>query len=458
VTAERERNISVTSTASQGGARRARAVGLAICWALLAWSTIALALDVARMDGWRDHGLFYYAPRAFAQGRNAYDWDVLKSEWRHDGRPLGIDPGTTMSGFVTPPSMAVLTLVPSLAPPRLGYRAIDLWNIGALAACILLLLSMARPRWPTEARILFTAFVLSLPDVAGVLLLGQTTLIVCACLCGALALLGSRRAGRWSQVAGGAAIGLALAKFTLSVPFLAMLAYRRRWRALAAAMVVFIMANVAFAAPGGVARTLTAFRAAVSRENRPGTSYDAISSNPTYMPNTLIHGKRLLYLLLGERRRLIDALNVLVSMAAVGAMAWVLRRTGRTGLTSEEPLEIALLTLAGLLLFYHRTYDLAALMLVGYALVDDGLRGADRRTPIWFAMAGVLLVLTHSAALVYGLKGILTLRVDLSAMLCWLNCSLLAALFVLCTIRLAGLRRGEPAVQVEQDKVATLSA
>ena len=384
------------------------------------------------MDGWRDHGLFYYAPRLFLQGRNAYDWDTMKAEWRADGKPLGIDPGTTMSGFVTPPSMALLTLVPSLAPPRAGYRAIDLWNLAALAGCVSFLLVMAGPRWPPEARILFAAFVLTLPDVAGVLLLGQTTLVICACLCVALYLFTRFR----NSTAGGAAIGLALAKFTLSIPFLALLAYRRKWRGFFVALLVFVGINVAMSIPGGVGRTLSTFRTVASRENRAGTSYDPISSNPTYMPNTLIHGKRLLYLLLGERRGLIEALNLAMSIGVAAIMAWVMRPGRKGAPVVEEPLEIALLVIAGLLLFYHRTYDLAALILVGYALIDEGLRGPDRRPATWLAMVAVFLVITHSATLVYGLSRWLPRGANLPALLCWTNCLLLVALFILCAFHL----------------------
>jgi hypothetical protein len=397
---------------------------------------VALARDVARMDGWRDHGLFYYAPRLFLQGRDAYDWDALKAEWRRDGKPLGIDPGTTMSGFVTPPSMALLTLLPALAPPSSGYRAIDLWNLVGLGACLIFLVGVGGRGWPAEARILFAAFVLSLPDVAGVVLLGQSTLLICACLCASVVLF-SRSP---DSVPGSAAIGLALAKFTLSLPFLALLAYRRKGRALAVALIVFLGINVAVSAPRGVLRTFKTFRAVLSRENRPGTSYDAISSNPTYMPDTLIHGKRLLYLIFGNRRSLVEGLNVGLSLIAVAVMAVVLRPRRGSRAVIHEPLEIALLTVSGLLLFYHRTYDLAALILVGYALVDEGFRGRDHRTAAWGAMVAIFAVVTRSATLVYGLGRWLSSGTNLSSMLCWINCLLLTALFVLCAFRLNQLR------------------
>ena len=89
----------------------------------------------------------------------------------------------------------------------------------------------------------------------------------------------------------------------------------------------------------------------------------------------VIHGKRLLYLTFGDRRRLIESLNLILSVMIVGVMAWVARSHGRPVRGIEEPLEIVLLVIAGLVLFYHRTYDLAALLMAGYALVDEGLRG-----------------------------------------------------------------------------------
>jgi hypothetical protein len=414
-----------------------RAIRLTVCWLLLCWSIVALGRNVARMDGWRDHGLFYYAPRLFLHSRDAYDWDVMKTEWRNDGRPTGIDPGTTMSGYVTPPSMALLTLVPSLAPPRFGYRAVDLWNVAALTVSLIFLLGMARRTWPLEARLLFTAFVLTLPDVFGVLLLGQTTLIICACLCASLYCFTSARAAAY----GGVGIGLALAKFTLALPFLALLAFRRKWRALLVAILVFLGINLAMSIPGGVGKTLAEFRAAMVRENRAGTSYDPISSNATYMPDTLVHGKRLLYLVFGERRALIEALNILLSVFIVAIMIYVLRARQRSASLIEEPLEIALLTMASLLLFYHRTYDMAALILVGYALVDEGMRGPKRRTTAWVAMVAIFLFVTHSATVIYGLAAWMPHGVNVPSLLCWCNCTMLAALFLLCAFRLHRIRQ-----------------
>jgi len=421
---------------------RIKLVRQVLCWGVLLLASVALVRDVARMDGWRDHGLFYYAPRLFLQGRNAYDWDEMKQSWRADGKPLGVDPGTTMSGFVTPPSMALLTLVPSLAPPQFGFRAIDLWNLAALGVCLIFLMADAAARWPLEARILFAAFVLTMPDVAGVLLLGQSTLVVCACLSAAIYYLRRPVQNRIASVAAGILVGLALAKFTLSIQFAGLLAYRRKWLALTAAVATFAAINVVMSMPGGVLKPLQDFRAAVSRENRPGTSYDAISSNQTYMPNTLVHGKRLLYMAFGERRSLIDALNTVLSIAMIAAMAWLMRYHGRPVRALEEPLEIVLLMIAGLVLFYHRTYDLAALLIAGYAIVDEGFRGKDRRNSIWLAMAAVFLIITHTAALVYAVGRWLPVGSDVPALLCWSNCLLLVALFALCSINLAQLRRG----------------
>ena len=170
-----------------------RPLRIFLCWLCLGVAVISLLRDVAAMDGWRDHGLFYYAPRLMLRGDNAYDWDRMKSEWRADGKPLGVDPGTTMSGFVNPPSMALLTLPPSLMPSRFAYRSLDAWNLLALAVCIVCLLIAAGSAWPPEIRILFAAYCCWLPAVRSVLLLGQSTLLICACLAGGLLALSRRK-------------------------------------------------------------------------------------------------------------------------------------------------------------------------------------------------------------------------------------------------------------------------
>ena len=92
--------------------------------------------------------------------------------------------------------------------------------------------------------------------------------------------------------------------------------------------------------------------------------------------------------------------------------------------------------LAGLILFYHRTYDLAALMLVGYALADEGLRGRERRTPMWLAIVSLFLIITRSATLVYGFGRLLPRATDIPQALCWVNCLLLVAMFGLCAAAL----------------------
>jgi hypothetical protein len=408
-------------------------------------AAIALAADVAKMDGWRDHGLFYYAPRQFLHGRNAYDWEAMKAAWRADGKPAGIDPGATISGFVTPPSMALLTLPPALAPPQFGFRAIELWNLAALAACLLFLTADAASRWPLEARLLFAAFVLTLPIIASVLLLGQSTLIICACLCAAIYFLRRASDNRFTAAAG-VAVGLALAKFTLSAPFLGLLAYRRKWLALTACAVTFLLANIAMALPGGVIQPFAQFRAAISRESGPGTPFDAITSNRDYMPNSIIHVKRLLYLALGDRRSLIERVNLGLSILMAAAMGWAMRTRAGRPQSMLEPLEIVLLTVAGLVLFYHRTYDLAALMIAGYALVDEGMRGADRRTPVWWVLVALLLIATRSATLVHAMGRWLQPHADPSVALCWCNCLLLVAMFGLCIAALSGQKRSASAM------------
>ncbi len=355
-----------------------RRLSLLVCWFVLGFSLLSLLREVAHMDGWRDHGLFYYAPRLIVKGENAYDWDRMKAEWRADGKPTGVDPGTTMSGFVNPPSMALLTLPPSLAPPQFALRAMDAWNLVALAVCILCLTTAAARAWPLEARILFAAYCCWLPAVHSVLLLGQSTLLISACLAAALLALAWQK-----EVAGGVLIGLALAKFTLSFPFIAVLVYRRNWKAAGVAIATFLFLNIVLALPFGPANTVHAYRTVVTRETRPGSSYDALTSDPRWMPQTLVHAPRLLVLLLGRRRKTVAVANIIICVGIAVALAFGLRRRQSGARRDIDPLEAAALVTAALLLFYHRNYDVAVLILIVYGLIDYGIRKPSLRGVAW---------------------------------------------------------------------------
>ncbi len=361
------------------------------------------------MDGWRDHGIFYYAPRFFLSGQDAYSWDAMKRAWQADGRPLGIDPGTTMSGFVTPPSMALLYLSASLMPPRFGYRSIDVLNLLALAVALISLMRIVSKRWSLEARLLFSAYVLTLPAVAAVIALGQSTLLIAACLSVSMLALSlgkeferggelvpndsnqqeaikkkRERIRSVLQLIGGAFIGIALSKFTITLPVLGILALQRKWRTAGAAAGTFAIANLIFAAPFGVLKTCTDFLSAVARENRPGSSYDAISRNATWMPNTLIHAKRLIFLTIGDHRSLVESLNLVLTLAVIFTLFLAFRSRNKPICERElSPLALATALSTGLLIFYHRNYDLAIIPLILWALLDFGLLNKSNRTLSW---------------------------------------------------------------------------
>ena len=382
----------------------------AICTAVLFWAAATLIRNVLLMDGWRDHGIFYYAPRFFLSGQDAYSWSAMKHIWKADGSPPGIDPGTTMSGFVTPPSMALLYLPASLMPPRYGYRSIDVLNLAALAVALLSLMRIVSKRWSLEARLLFSAYVLTLPAVAAVIALGQSTLLIAACLSlGALALSRGtefERGGEFIandsnrkeatekkrefmrsglQWIGGAFIGIALSKFTITLPVIGILALQRKWRTAGAAAGMFVIVNLVFAAPFGVLNTGASFLAAVARENRPGSSYDAISRNSTWMPNTLIHAKRMIFLTVGDHRSLVESLNLLLTLAVVLTLFLAFRGRNKSICEIElSPLVLAAALATGLLIFYHRNYDLAIIPLILFALLDFGFLNKSNQTIVWY--------------------------------------------------------------------------
>ena len=399
-----------------------RGFSATICTTILLWTAADLMHNVLLMDGWRDHGIFYYAPRFFLSGQDAYSWLAMKQAWKADGSPTGIDPGTTMSGFVTPPSMALLYLPASLMPPRFGYRSIDVLNLVALATVLVCLMQMVSKRWSLEARLLFSAYVLTLPAVAAVIALGQSTLLIAACLSvGTLALNFGKEFERGGeivandsnqkeairkkreftrsglQIIGGAFIGIALSKFTITLPVIGILALQRRWRTTSVAVGTFAIVNLIFATPFGVLKTCAGFLSAVARENRPGSSYDAISRNATWMPNTLIHAKRMIFLTIGDHRSLVEGLNLGLTLLVVLTLFIAFRgRNKLLGKIELPPLALATAIATGLLIFYHRNYDLAVIPIILWALFDFGFLNKSNRTIVWYLTlaSAVLLSIT----------------------------------------------------------------
>src|SRR5205807_2620711 len=62
----------------------------------------------------------------------------------------------------------------------------------------------------------------------------------------------------------------------------------------------------------------------------------------------------------------------------------------------DHPLEISVTMMGALALFYHRVYDLAALMFVAYGLLDYHFRWPQRQPFAWKVNVGALLLLSYA--------------------------------------------------------------
>ena len=356
-------------------------------WAFVLCAALIFGLRAAKMPGRGDACSLYYGSRLVLRGQNPYLRQNLQAEWERDGAQPQFHDVVDIFVFIYPPQAALLVAPVALLPPELGVPGMSLYGVffGLLSLFFLYRLSSD---WPPEGFAVFAGCVLLSRPLQAVIHNGQATLIFCALTAMLLDALARRRENQ-----AGLLLGLALAKFTLTVPFLLLLLYRRQWRPAALALALFTVCNLALALPWGVGNMITDYKACVAKTAQPGAPQDPMG--PSHFD--MVHLDRLTSVLCGPTRRpLARALTLTFSLLAVSALLWLLRPVGDS--LPLAPLEIALTMMSGLFLLYHRFYDLAGLMFVGWGLIAWRLERRGAVSGIWWFCLAMLLPLSFATS------------------------------------------------------------
>lgn len=237
------------------------------------------------------------------------------------------------------------------------------FNIVAIAVIGSVVVQTWGRSWPLPVRLAFVLIVIACKPTRAGIALGQFHLIPIALILVAEA-LAAKRPGLSGILA-----GLSLTKPTMSVPYLFVMAARRRWGALAVAVGLQILLLAAVS--GWLMTDPTTLIREWMRNARSQLAYGTID-----VPS-----------LIGRAMPSLAGSTPLLTIAILGASAaliYFLRNRSPLGLTS-------LATFAAAMMTYHRHYDLVLLLPMIAYLVDRGCRG--RTSAGWAAtLFGALLI------------------------------------------------------------------
>ena len=354
---------------------------------LLFFAVAYVGVRVWKWEPQRDAGCFYYAARLLWTGQDPYDDRVTAQEIARN--PIDNHGSLSPGPFSNPPIMAAPLLPIAVFPADQGVVALKFLNYAYLLGYVWILFALGGERWKPQHRLLLAIFTLLLPSVQNALFWGQSSLLVCFFVAAMLLLLKRERA-----VAAGACLGIALAKFTLCYPYFLVLLYRRNFRAIGAALVVFLGINLLFLSPNVVQRTQS-FRHQAMTANGAWSENDPI--NPTASDkDNFLHTTRFFFLVLGSNREVVQTACIATFLGACGAFFWLMRRSSSGGVSSDhglsDPLCLLAATFAALTLVYHRYHDLPVLGLAAYALTDYRLTYPNRqqKTLAFVAVIGLI--------------------------------------------------------------------
>ncbi|MCL4531156.1 MAG: hypothetical protein M1282_17325, partial [Chloroflexi bacterium] len=129
-------------------------------------------------------------------------------------------------------------------------------------------------------------------------------------------------------------------------------------------MVCIVAVTFVSAAPTGVIPTIKAMHAAMTKETEFGADDDTSARNPDQIG--IINLGATIHKMLTGRNALAEVITDGLIVFCIGGLLCVIPRIP---LSETEGLEVALFNVAGLLIFYHRTYDMALLITAGIALL-----------------------------------------------------------------------------------------
>jgi hypothetical protein len=347
------------------------AVGLAL--ADLAWRGVGRALGDSE-----DLAVGFTAARAWWLGLDPYAVAPLKAVL------LAADGGSLASGDLLDglrnvyfPTTLLIFLPIAAVPWPIAWPLMLGLN---LAASMVIVLGLVRVLdwhlWSTRA-LWLAAVILALGPLHLTMALGQTAIVATALLVAAFLL---EHAGHARSA--GVLYGLATAvKVQIGLPFVAYLAWRRRWASLAAAGLVLAALtglSVARMAVAGVP-WFDSWMANLALLSGPGGVNDPSEQNPERY--SLINLQYPLGSIIADAG-LANLLTLALVAAAAVLSVWLIR--GRR--PREELLALSIVAVLGLLVTYHRYYDAVLLAIpIAWAMTVLG-------TARWMMGAIVLLL------------------------------------------------------------------
>ncbi len=346
---------------------------------------------LAVRGGGDDFALIYISARAWLFGQNPYDGTSLDGLWAQAGGSEALSPTVRGPSDLLYPPMSFPLLSPVAAMPwPIAQVVWMLLNIGAFGIGLFALMRwVAAPRTirhPVTLAIVGAALCFG-PVHTGIRM-GQTTLLVFACLCAAHAIRVSGKVDR--QVIPGILLGIAaVIKPQFGVPFLVYELFSKRIRS----------ASVGFGLAGGIAAVAFARLHLADIDWLPTLTenvrlFASVGAGNPSRTNPFRYQMIDLQVLCQNGvippRMLVLAITGLVALA--GAIAWHRAREGRS-----ELLGVSLGVGLCLMIVYHRYYD-ATLLLIPVAWAITTLPRA-RLVPITLLAAIAPFAIPGGAAL-----------------------------------------------------------
>jgi glycosyl transferase family 87 len=336
-----------------------------------------------------DLAVGYSAGRAWLLGHDPYDAAVLASDLSQAG---GAD--IARSGLLdwlqnvyfptTLPAFAPLA-VASWPAARLIFLAL---NIGAVLFVGIGLVRLLGWRPASTRALALMAFLLALAPVHTTIASGQTAIVATAALVAAVLL---EREGHWNW--SGLLYGMAtILKIQIGLPFVAYLAWRRRWvagsiaGALVAGSTLLAVLRMHAAGVPWVSSWLTNLSALAG----PGGMNDSSLQNPDRF--SLINLQILLFNVIPD----VDWVNVLtLGLVAAAALSLVCLIRGHD---RQQLLALSVVAVLALLVAYHRYYD-AVLLAFPVAWGLSALASTRRREAAAVLLLSADFVLPFQSAL-----------------------------------------------------------
>ncbi len=235
---------------------------------------------------------------------------------------------------------------------------------------------------------MFAAFLLSWAPFRVTVRNGQISLMIMALLLGALV---ARR--KKKDYLAGALLGLSLAKFTMTFPFLLYFVWKREWKMLSTAALIPIALTQVFAMRLGMTmiEAVTRYVSFVSDVHDRGDRH--------WIGTTEI--KVMISGLAGGDERMASVITIVLILAGLAGFFIAARRSPKC-----ETIHLAALSLLALWSSYHRSYDSVLCLIAVAAMIELHRRGVMiGLSRFWLAALGLLIV---------NIPGALTDRLNLS--------------------------------------------